>query len=100
MEHGVNVRGGAPAQHHVLGDLPAHHRERLNLDPRFGTGGSASNGLRARRAGTLRRGPGRRRTRLDEAENVVLGDTAANSRSRNPRDVDVVFARDAPDERR
>ena len=65
VKDGVHVRRGAPAQHHVLGDLLAHHRERLDLDsgrwrragirdpdpgPASGSGSSRAGRVRGRRA--------------------------------------------------
>ena len=74
--------------------------------------GSTSIGSRRRRAARWRRrrvAPARRRGRapatcaacsIDEAEDVVLGDAAADAGARNLRDVDVVLLRDLANERR
>jgi hypothetical protein len=90
LEHRVHVGGGAPAEHHVLGDLLAHHAHRHDLD-----------GLaRFERRHVADHRQARRWTVLEEAEDVVLGDAAADAGAVQAGDVDVVFPGDAPHERR
>ena len=100
----VHVRRGVRAEHHVLGDLLAHHRHRHDLDvvARLVTPGMRPIGLAAGRRGPARRAapaaaaaPG-----LDEAEDVLLGHAAADAGAVDAADVDVVLLRDPPHERR
>ena len=96
VEHRMDVRRCPPAEDHVLGDLLANHRHRLDVDP------VARLVRRDVRWGRDRRGRSRRVNRLavEIIEDVVFGDTPANARARYPSDVDVVLARDAAYERR
>ena len=97
----VDVRRRLRAEHHVLGDLPAHDAHRHDLDALARTIGRACAGPRRRRAALAQpralrpRFPG-----LDERQDVALGDAAVDARALNRADVDVVFLRDAADERR
>ncbi len=102
LEHRVDVRRGVLAEHHVLGDLLAHHRHRLDAvagQPhrcRRGRGRPGSGGRRGR--GHRRRGSGG--ALLDELEDVVLGHAAAGARAADVADVHAVFLGDAAHERR
>ena len=93
FEHRVDVRRGPPAEHHVLGDLLAHHAHRHDLD-----------GLaRPKRRDVLRRGlgwdcrPGRC------SMNPRMSCLVTRPPMPDPaivRDVDVVFLGDAAHQRR
>ena len=82
VEDRVHMRRRAPAEHHVLGDLLAHHRERLDLDAIAVAAGAAEPalcGVRAAAAPELR-GP---------ARGVALGHASAEPApwSRDTQDV-------------
>ena len=89
VEDRVHVRRRAPAEHHVLGDLPAHHRQRLDLDAlaRLDDAGPGRSGRRAR----IARPSAARRLRVRGTEDVVLRHAAADAGAVNLRDVDVVL---------
>ena len=92
LEHRVHVSRRPPAEHHVLGDLLAHHAHRHDLDRL----------ARPERRHVLRRRLDGRRggLMLDEAEDVLLGHPAADAGPGNRRDVDVVLPGDAAHQRR
>src|SRR5687767_2423980 len=128
MEDRMHVRGGAPAHHHVLGDLLAHHRKRFDLNAiavsirgylrlRAGGLGLLALGFRLWALGSLRGGRPVRRSlgeggslrstirlfrlrRLDVSQNVVLRDAAAQTRALNLCNVYVVLLRDPANQRR
>ena len=90
VKHRVHVRRRVAAENHVLGDLLPHHRELL--DPI----GARGPHLRVRNGG-VRLQPDL--AALDVAEDVLLGDAAADTGAGDLRDVDVVILRDAANER-
>src|SRR5688572_11908896 len=116
MEDRVHVRRRALAHDHVLGDLLAHHRERLDLDAIAfavrGDSGLEALGFRLWALGSRLRGFGPwglgfwlwalgfRLRRLEELEDVVFGYASAETRALDQRDVNVVFLRDPANERR
>jgi hypothetical protein len=93
----VDVRRGVRAEHHVLGNLPAHdaHRDHLHVLAR-----SVRRGRLRPEAGGRRPGSPARGARLDEAEDVLLGDPSADAGPLDQPDVDVVLLGDPPDQRR
>ena len=85
LEHRVDVRRGVLAEHHVLGDLLAHHRHRLDAIRRPCASPAAGVGRRRARRGGGHRSRGTGAAGLDERQDVALGDAAADARSGDPR---------------
>ena len=96
----VDVRRGVRAQHHVLGDLPAHHAHRHDRDVLAGPIGRAAAGVGRAPCRSPRTGAGGGAARLDVAEDVLLGHAAADAGALDLGDVDVVLVRDPAHQRR
>ncbi len=107
---GVDVGAGAPGFDHALGDLLAHGRHRHLVagsgdrahGGRDGRGGCCGGGHRRRRNGRRAggRGCGAGRMLLDEGQDVVLGDSAAQAGAGDAVQVHVVLARQVAHQRR
>ena len=89
LEHRVHVRRGPPAEHHVLGNLLPHHRHRLD----------AIAGLRLPCLPGLPCLP-RLPCLFEVVEDVVLGHAARDAGPVDLRDIDVMFLRELPHQRR
>ena len=98
----IHVRRRARAEHHVLGDLLAHHahRDDRHLLARLERGAGDRGGGGGTRASARGAAGAAARAGLDVAEDVLLGHPPAEAGAVDLRDVDVVVARDAADERR
>jgi hypothetical protein len=92
------------AEHHVLGDLLAHHRHRLDAIAGHARDRDRCTNRRRRPRRSCGSGEGGSRASggggFDELEDVVFGHPATRARAADVADVDAVFLGDAAHERR